>query len=111
MTDLSRRSLCMIVVFISSISCLGQTGKWQAKWIGIPAAEKDTNLWTSYRKEFFISAAPKNARTKIATDSKYWLWVNGKIIVFEVELKKGPNPRDIYYVDIHLDNYVDNVLI
>src|SRR5258708_6759087 len=106
MTDLSRRSLCMIVVFISSISCLGQTGKWQAKWIGIPAAEKDTNLWTSYRKEFFISAAPKNARTKIATDSKYWLWVNGKMIVFEGELKRGPNPRDTYYDELDLAKYL-----
>src|SRR5258708_36638810 len=96
MTDLSRRSLCMIVVFISSISCLGQTGKWQAKWIGIPAAEKDTNLWTSYRKGFFISTAPKNSRSKFATDSNYWLWLSRNMIVFQGEFKRWLNRFDTY---------------
>ena len=114
-------------IFLGSISCFGQSvrktqnignGKnvhneryvhkeeWQAEWIGIPTAEKDTNLWTAYRKEFVIDAVPKIVSTKIATDSKYWLWVNGKMIVFEGELKRGPNPHDTYYDEVDLAAYL-----
>ena len=100
------RSFYFIAVFIVSIYCSAQTEKWQAKWIGIPHAEKDTNLWTSFRKELFINTVPKNAHTKIATDSKYWLWVNGEMIVFEGQLKRGPNPRDTYYDEIDLAPYL-----
>lgn len=100
------RLLYFITVFIISISCAGQNDKWQAKWIGIPHAEKDTNLWNSYRKDFFIKAVPKNAHIKIATDSKYWLWVNGKMVVFEGQLKRGPNPRDTYYDELDFQKYL-----
>ncbi len=91
-----------VAVFLISFSCTAQTENWQAQWIGIPYAEKDTNLWTSYRKEVIINTIPKSVWIKIATDSKYWLWVNGKMIVFEGELKRGPNPNDTYYDELDI---------
>jgi len=96
-------------IFLGSITCSGQPihdVTWQAQWIGIPTAEKDTNVWTAYRKEWVIDVVPKIARTKIATDSKYWLWINGKMVVFEGALKRGPNPRDTYYDEVDLATYL-----
>lgn len=97
----------LINAFFISFSCSAQSEKWQGHWIGVPYAEEGTNLWTSFRKEIFINAVPKNAVTKIATDSKYWLWVNGKMIVFEGQLKRGPNPRDTYYDELDLAPYLN----
>lgn len=92
----------LINAFFISFSCSAQSEKWQGQWIGVPYAEKGTNLWTSFRKEIVIDTVPENAVTKIATDSKYWLWVNGKMVVFEGQLKRGPNPRDTYYDELDL---------
>src|SRR5665647_357411 len=94
-----------IFLFLT-VSCFGQYEKCQAKWIGISYAEKDTNIWTSFRKDFFINEIPATAQVKIATDSKYWLWINGKMIVFEGELKRGPNPRDTYYDELDIAKYL-----
>jgi len=46
------------------------------------------------------------ALAKIACDSKYWLWVNGKMLVFEGQLKRGPTPNDTYYDEIDLNPYI-----
>jgi len=97
-----------ITFFAIAFSCSAQSGEWSAKWIGIPYAAKDTNIWTSFRKEFFIKGITRTAKVKIATDSKYWLWVNGKMIVFEGELKRGPNPRDTYYDELDIAKYLEN---
>ena len=39
-------------------------------------------------------------------DSKYWLWVNGQLVVFEGELKRGPNPQDSYFDEVDLAPYL-----
>ena len=51
--------------------------------------------WLCFHKEFLL-LAPKSAELKIAADTKYWLWVNGNLIVREGGLKRGPNPIDSY---------------
>jgi len=95
------------LLFLISLSCAAQQPMvWQAKWVGIPYAERDTNIWTAFRKEQAVQNIPKKAIAKIATDSKYWLWVNGKLVVFEGELKRGPNPRDTYYDEVDLAPYL-----
>ena len=40
--------------------------------------------------------APGSAQLRIAADTKYWLWINGELIVREGGLKRGPNPTDSY---------------
>lgn len=100
------RFFYFIPFFILGFSCYAQNEQWQAKWIGIAHAEKDTNLWTSFRKEFDISEVPERADVMVATDSKYWLWVNGKMVVFEGELKRGPNPHDTYYDELDIAPYL-----
>jgi hypothetical protein len=62
-----------------------------------PGVERPANLWACYRTAFELAAAPKNAPARIAVDSKYWLWVNGALVVREGGLKRGPNPNDTWY--------------
>jgi hypothetical protein len=56
-----------------------------------------SNLWTTYRKAFDLSQKPEKATARIAADSKYWLWVNGTLVVREGGLKRGPNRTDTYF--------------
>ena len=51
--------------------------------------------WQCFRKDFSLLSA-SGASLKIAADTKYWLWVNGKLVVREGGLKRGPNPTDSY---------------
>ena len=85
---------------------------WQAQWIGpqseiaaSPASDSN-NLWTCYRKDFSLLKKPFAAMARIAVDSKYWLWVNGKLAVSEGGLKRGPNPQDSYFDDVDLAPYL-----
>jgi alpha-L-rhamnosidase len=80
------------------------SGPWQGMATGGNAAH--SNLWTCYRKEFEISEIPANALSRIAVDSKYWLWVNGKLVVREGGVKRGPNPSDTYFDEIDLAPYL-----
>ena len=77
---------------------------WQAQWIGGTAAEANNppNSWTAFRHTFDLSTRPVSAVARIAVDSKYWLWINGELVVFEGGLKRGPNPRDTYYDEVDL---------
>ncbi len=80
-----------------AVKVLGPAG--QAPWTAqhAPGSERPSNLWTCYRAAFELAAAPKSAPARIAVDSKYWLWVNGALVVREGGLKRGPNPRDTWY--------------
>ena len=61
-----------------------------------------TNTWMCFQKEIFINAVPGKALTRIAADSKYWLWINGELVVLEGGVKRGPNPDDTYYDEIDI---------
>lgn len=65
-------------------------------------ASDQTNLWICYRKKFTLGEIPANAIARIAVDSKYWLWINGKLAVYEGGLKRGPNPDDTYFDRVDL---------
>lgn len=79
---------------------------WTARWIGAADADRPAgpakNLWSCYRHSFCLAEKPASARARIAVDSKYWLWINGRLAVFEGGLKRGPNPRDTYYDTLDL---------
>ena len=84
-------------------------------WGMVPAeaAGDRTNLWTCYRKRFNLDAKPATAIARIAVDSKYWLWINGKLAIYEGGLKRGPNPNDTYFDRVDLAPFLqqgDNTL-
>lgn len=53
--------------------------------------------WICFRGELNIDTKNVSKNTlRIAADTKYWLWVNGELQVFEGGLKRGPTPQDTY---------------
>lgn len=68
---------------------------WSASWIG--PEESSLNQWTRYRRSFDVAEIPPQARARIAVDSKYWLWLNGELVVREGGLKRGPTPDGTYF--------------
>lgn len=42
----------------------------------------------------------------IAADSKYWLWINGKEVIFEGSLKRGPSSESSYYDKVEIAPYL-----
>jgi alpha-L-rhamnosidase len=70
-----------------------------------PAA-KIANRWICFRKAVRLDAAPRRAVARIAADSKYWLWVNGELVVFEGQLKRGPTPNDTYFDQVDLSGHL-----
>jgi len=83
-----------------------QNTRWQAQWITASDCKNSTNTWLAYRKSVTITKTPSHAIAKIATDSKYWLWINSKLVVFEGGLKRGPNPQDTYYDRVDIASYL-----
>ena len=66
----------------------------------VPVSLQDSsisNSWICYKKRLDLNQLPVSAQTKIAVDSKYWLWVNDSLVIREGGLKRGPNPTDSYY--------------
>jgi hypothetical protein len=77
------------------------TGQWIWQADNGPA-----NTWSAFRKKVTLSSIPPSARALIAADSKYWLWVNGKQVVFEGALKRGPNTKDSFVDEVELAPYL-----
>ena len=72
--------------------------EWKAKWITPMVNQNQPNTWIGFRKQVSVAHLPAEAIAHIAVDSKYWLWINGDIVVREGGLKRGPN-RNRYLYD------------
>jgi alpha-L-rhamnosidase len=78
---------------------------WHSQWIGEADSSKP-NIFQRYRFIFDVNEIPDEAIASIATDSKYWLWLNGKLVVFEGQLKRGPTPNDTYFDEVDLKSFL-----
>ena len=67
-----------------------------AHWIWLPG-ETEANDWVAFRHHF-DDVPPGPARLRVACADKYWLWVNGTLVVREGGVKSGPT-RTSWYVD------------
>ena len=74
-----------------------QNVEWKAKMDQFGDYPEQPNTWLNFRKEVNLPNVPTSVIARIGADSKYWLWINGKPVVFEGGLKRGPNPLDTYY--------------
>lgn len=79
-----------------------QNKTWKGQWITSFEQQNETNNWTAYQKSFQLNDVPNEALAKIACDSKYWMWINGEMAVFEGQLKRGPSPDDTYYDEVDI---------
>ncbi|MFT4093483.1 MAG: alpha-L-rhamnosidase C-terminal domain-containing protein [Niabella sp.] len=103
------KNLRISLIFL--FCCLGSkhnliAQEWTAKWISKMECQSATNTWLAFRKVTQLHDVPKKVIAKIAVDSKYWLWINGKLVVFEGGLKRGPNPLDTYYDEVDISNFL-----
>ena len=64
------------------------------------------NTWIAFRKDVKLRNKPQKAVLEIAADSKYWLYVNGEMVVFEGGLKRGPAPGEGYYDEVDISGYL-----
>ncbi|MDG1242819.1 MAG: alpha-L-rhamnosidase C-terminal domain-containing protein [Opitutae bacterium] len=73
-----------------------------AQWLTPPSCERrqriGSNEWYAFRGKLTLDAELiMNPLLRIAADSKYDLYVNGKLVVREGGLKRGPTPSGTYY--------------
>ncbi len=92
----------LIFTFVSHGNQLSDLSKWDAFWISFGSDSNKANSWTAFRKTIVIKNVPSSAITAISADSKYWLWINGELVVFEGGIKRGPTPNDTYYDEIDI---------
>lgn len=64
---------------------------WQAQWIW-QAEDGPSNAWVAFRKTVQVDEVPEKVIANISADSKYWLWINGEMVVFEGSVARGPSP-------------------
>ena len=73
---------------------------FSAKWIWSPSDDGAANRWMAFRKDMTLTASDLEGEitAKIAADTKYWLWINGELAVYEGQLKRGAAllKKDIY---------------
>jgi hypothetical protein len=69
---------------------------WTAPWIGV-IGDCKPNTWTCFRTSVDLEESLDSTFVRVSCDSKYWLWVNGELVVFEGQLKRGPTPSDTYF--------------
>lgn len=95
--------LILAIFFTTQIS---NAQNWSAKCITNGNNQNESNTWTDFVKEFEIDNVPPKAIASIACDSKYWMWINGELAVFEGQLKRGPTPNDTYFDEIDITPFL-----
>lgn len=83
-----------------------------AKWIW--ASTTSVNSYVAFRKTFSLDKVPAEAIANIAAESKYYLWMNEELAVFDGASKRGATPYDGFYEQIDLADYLkqgENTLV
>jgi hypothetical protein len=83
------------------------TQPWIGKWITSSEQEvNNINTWIAFRKNISLTQVPTSAPIRIAADSKYWLWINGSLIIQEGGLKRGPSRTGSYIDTLNIGPYL-----
>ena len=79
---------------------------WCSNYIWNNSADKNT--WMRFRKKIYIEDEKDLRRViaQISADSKYWLYINGEMVIREGSLKRGEDRNSIYYDQIDISEYL-----
>ncbi|MGY6648019.1 alpha-L-rhamnosidase-related protein [Wenyingzhuangia sp. IMCC45574] len=106
MRIINRKKLGVFVVLVFITTIGFASNSWgNAQWIW-QQKEGPANTWVAFRKSFNLNNPPKDVVAKIAVDTKYWLWVNGEMVLFEGGLARGAAPNTNYYDEVDLKRYL-----
>ena len=94
-----KKTIILLGLLLLAIPMTAQTAHWIT---AVDTLRNEPNTWMEFRKDFTLKKKPREAVARIAADSKYWLWVNDSLAVFEGSLKRGPNRTDTYFDAIDL---------
>lgn len=81
----------LTILFTTLVNFAATSPNWEgAQWIW---QEEDgpSNTWMSFRKTIEVEEIPEIVEAHIAVDSKFWLWMNGEMVIFEGGLSRGPS--------------------
>lgn len=87
--------------------------QWKASWITKQQSSGGTNSWIAFRRKLQLTEVPEQLTARIAVDTKYWMWVNDSLVVFEGGLKRGPAPGESYYDEVDIAPFLregDNLI-
>ncbi len=82
-------------------------GDWMAKWIWDKENLTENNAWMCFNKKVTLDSVPQELIADISADSKYWLYINGETVVFEGNVKRGPDENGGYYDSIDIAPYLN----
>lgn len=79
--------------------------EWHGNYIWDGTA--DNNTWMCFRKKVNLKKKDlKNIVAQIAVDSKYWLYINGEMVVREGAVKRGETRESIYYDNVNITDFL-----
>ncbi|MBE6947440.1 MAG: glycoside hydrolase [Ruminococcaceae bacterium] len=78
---------------------------WEAKWIW-DTENTAMHNWLCLREKINLENLPASAIARVAVDSRYWLWVNGKAVIEDGQIKRGPTENDTYFEYVDLTAYL-----
>ena len=108
----------LIVIYLFIITFSLQAADWdEAQWIW---QEQDTtsNTWVCFRKTVSLDEVPETVEANISVDSKFWLWINDEMVLFEGGLSRGPSqagewnrkekitPANSWYETVNIQPYL-----
>lgn len=85
-----------LIFFSVSALSFANSPNWDgAQWIW-QKEDGPSNTWMSFRKIVSVNEVPEIVEAHIAADSKFWLWINGEMVLFEGGLSRGPSQADVW---------------
>lgn len=99
--------LLLFIAIFPKNSNAQTTQPWVANWIWT-SVQGPENTWLSLRKKVTLDMKPTTAMTRIAAESKYWLYVNEKLVVSDGGIEVHPDLQNTYYDEIDLAPYLQS---
>lgn len=98
--------------FVNSLDSYKKSDWHGAKWIW--TEKSPANAYVAFRKTVNLTADPIKATLDISAESKYFLWVNDTLAVYDGCPKRGATYYDAYYEQVDLTPYLkrgENILV
>ncbi len=89
-----------------SVISTAEKTDWKANWIWDKENLTEENTWMCFNKKVTLENAPQELIAHISADSKYWLYINGKTVVFEGSVKRGADENSGYYDSVDIAPYL-----